>query len=56
MHRNKQGIPGLIQDPVGYTALSVKSKDRALRFQSQTRPETLSQGWANVPILTAAFF
>ena len=45
----------VIQEPVGYTALSSKSKDRAPRFQSQTRPETLSQGWANVQTVTAAF-
>lgn len=55
MCSNIPGIPGLIQVPVGYAALSTKSKDRAPRFQSQTRPETLSQGWANVQTLTAAF-
>lgn len=40
-----------MQEPVGYMGLSIEAKERAPRFQSQTRPETLSWGWATVCFL-----
>ena len=41
--RYKQGIPGLMQELVGYMGLSIKAKERTPEFQCQTPPETPCQ-------------